>query len=80
MGRAVHGHGDEMPEDFLRCAKNGGRVRTIHPKGRPDVNIKVCYKGGKSTHGEPEHRGGSKRGRGHSADGKRGTKKAKNKL
>uniref|UniRef100_A0A6M3ISA7 Uncharacterized protein n=1 Tax=viral metagenome TaxID=1070528 RepID=A0A6M3ISA7_9ZZZZ len=30
-----------MPEDFLKCVKNGGRVRTITLKN--DKYMRVCY-------------------------------------
>ena len=33
-----------MPEDFTRCIKKGGRVRTIKPKGKESKTyIRVCY-------------------------------------
>jgi hypothetical protein len=39
-----------MPEAFLNCVKNGGRVRTTKLKnGR---YIKICYKDGNSYSGE----------------------------
>ena len=39
-----------MPADFLKCVKDGGRVRTINPK--PGKYLRVCYKDGKSYSGE----------------------------
>ena len=39
-----------MPADFEACVKNGGRVRTI--KVGANKYMHVCYKDGKSTHGE----------------------------
>lgn len=42
-----------MPADFLKCVKDGGRVRTIVPK--PGRYLRVCYLGGKSYSGEVKH-------------------------
>lgn len=44
-----------MPEDFTRCVRRGGRIKTIKP--RPDVYIPVCYPkgGGSPVHGEVHH-------------------------
>jgi len=42
-----------MPQDFLRCVKEGGRVRTIKPK--KGVYLKICYLNGKSYAGEVHH-------------------------
>jgi len=44
-----------MPTSFLKCVKEGGRVRTIKP--RPDVYIHICYPkgGGKPVAGEVHH-------------------------
>jgi len=40
-----------MPENFLRCVKNGGKVRTIAIKKGKYMH--VCYdKQGRSFHGE----------------------------
>jgi len=42
-----------MPQDFLNCVKNGGRVRTkVIKKG---TYIHICYKDGKSYSGEVKH-------------------------
>ena len=39
-----------MPEDFERCVRNGGRVRTKKlPNGK---YIKLCFLNGKSYSGE----------------------------
>lgn len=40
-----------MPEDFIRCVKNGGKIVTKKLKG--DKYIKICYdKDGNSYSGE----------------------------
>lgn len=39
-----------MPKAFVSCYKSGGRVRTVQRGG---YNTPVCFKGGKSYHGEP---------------------------
>jgi len=39
-----------MPADFEKCVSSGGRVRTV--KVGKDKYMHVCYKDGKSTHGE----------------------------
>jgi len=39
-----------MPADFLKCVKNGGKVRTITMPGNKYVH--VCSIGGKSYYGE----------------------------
>jgi len=40
-----------MPEDFLRCVQEGGRVRTI--KAGKGKYLHICYdKNGKSHHSE----------------------------
>ena len=44
-----------MPANFLRCARHGGKVLTIRPKGpKSRALMKVCKPagGGKWTHGE----------------------------
>ena len=43
-----------MPKGFERCVRNGGRVRTLKPKGKGSPTyLKVCYdKKGKSHAGE----------------------------
>ena len=45
-----------MPAKFLKCVRNGGRVRTMTPKS--GVGIKVCFPkgGGPSVRGEVEHK------------------------
>jgi len=46
-----------MPEDFLKCVKNKGRVRTISlPNNR---YMAVCFIGGRSYHGEVHHNKGA---------------------
>ncbi len=50
-----------MPKAFLECVKKGGKVRTIKPKGRPDVYIKVCYINGKAYPGEVHYVKGAKK-------------------
>lgn len=35
-----------MPEDFLRCVREGGKVRTKNLKG--NKYIRICFKNGKS--------------------------------
>lgn len=39
-----------MPEDFVNCVKNGGRVKTIKLKGSKYMH--VCFLNGKSHAGE----------------------------
>lgn len=39
-----------MPDDFDKCVRDGGRVRTIKPK--PGKFMRICFKGGKSFVGE----------------------------
>lgn len=41
-----------MPDNFIRCQRRGGKIKTIKP--RPDVVIHVCYptSGGPPVHGE----------------------------
>jgi hypothetical protein len=39
-----------MPKDFLECVREKGRVRTIKPN--PSEYLYICYKDGKSYHGE----------------------------
>jgi hypothetical protein len=41
-----------MPDNFTRCQRRGGKIKTIKP--RPDVSILVCYptSGGPPVHGE----------------------------
>lgn len=42
-----------MPADFDKCVSDGGRVRTIAVKGKPNKYMHVCYdKAGKSHAGE----------------------------
>ena len=44
-----------MPAKFVKCVREGGRVRTIKP--RPDVYIHICYPkgGGEPVAGEVHH-------------------------
>jgi len=47
-----------MPADFLRCIRDGGRVRT---KSLPDNKyIRICFLGGKSYAGESQTRKSAK--------------------
>ncbi len=39
-----------MPEDFLKCIENGGKV--ITKRVNKNQYIKVCYKDGKNYSGE----------------------------
>jgi len=39
-----------MPEPFLKCVREGGKVRTKSLKG--GKYIRICYKNGKSYSGE----------------------------
>jgi len=39
-----------MPEDYLRCIKEGGRVRS--KRLNKDEYLPICYKDGKSYAGE----------------------------
>jgi hypothetical protein len=41
-----------MPDDFTRCQRRGGKIRTIKP--RADISIPICYPtdGGTPVHGE----------------------------
>jgi len=42
-----------MPAGFERCVREGGRVRTIKPKGQGSKTyIHVCWLNGKSYQGE----------------------------
>jgi hypothetical protein len=42
-----------MPADFDKCQSEGGRIRTIKPKGSDSRQyMHVCFKGGKSHAGE----------------------------
>lgn len=42
-----------MPKDFEWCVKQGGKVKTIKPKGKSSKTyIRVCYYKGKSYTGE----------------------------
>lgn len=42
-----------MPEDFNKCVKERGKVRTIRVKGHKDEYMHICYdKNGKSHAGE----------------------------
>jgi hypothetical protein len=44
-----------MPEDFLKCVREKGKVRTIDVKDHPDMYLHVCYDAkGKSHSGEPK--------------------------
>jgi len=48
-----------MPEAFERCVREGGRVRTIKPKGKESKTyLLVCYPkgGGSPIHGETKER------------------------
>lgn len=48
-----------MPEKFNRCVMNGGRVRTIKPKGKGSATyVHVCWPkgGGSPVRGEVKHR------------------------
>jgi len=46
-----------MPEDFLKCVRNGGKVRTKKLKG--NKYIKICFIDGKSYSGEVHTRNGN---------------------
>lgn len=50
----------EMPEDFERCRRAGGRIRTIKPKGKGSKTyMPVCYdKKNKAHPGETKKRKG----------------------
>lgn len=39
-----------MPEDFMRCVKNGGEIKTIIPK--KGKYLRICYLNGNSYQGE----------------------------
>lgn len=39
-----------MPASFEKCVREKGRVRTIKPN--PSEYLHICYKDGKSYHGE----------------------------
>jgi len=39
-----------MPEAFLNCVKNGGKIRTIIPK--KGKYLRICYLKGRSYQGE----------------------------
>ena len=43
-----------MPQDFLKCVKAGGRVRTKSLKD--NKFIRICFKDGKSYSGEVQTR------------------------
>lgn len=47
-----------MPKDFLRCVRQGGRVRTIKPRGSKNpLYIHICYdRNNKSYIGEKKYR------------------------
>ena len=48
-----------MPKTFTRCVKQGGRVRTIKPKGKGDrTYVPICYPkgGGSPVSGEVKKR------------------------
>jgi len=46
-----------LPKEFIKCVREGGRVRTIKPKGESSRKyMKVCYKSGKSYAGEVKTR------------------------
>jgi len=48
-----------MPKEFNKCVKEGGRVRTIKPKGQKSKTyVHVCYPkgGGPSVSGEVKKR------------------------
>ena len=47
-----------MPADFLRCIKDGGRVRTKELSG--NKYMRICFKDGKSYAGEPQTRKSAK--------------------
>ena len=43
-----------MPKGFLKCVRDGGRVRTIKlSKGR---YMRICFIGGKTFEGEVKHK------------------------
>lgn len=47
----------KLPKEFIKCVREGGRVRTIKPKGESSRKyMKVCYKSGKSYAGEVKTR------------------------
>ena len=48
-----------MPKAFDKCAKTGGKIRTVAPK--KGTYIHVCYKGGKSYSGHVKHTKSSSR-------------------
>lgn len=52
-----------MPRAFKKCVREGGRVRTLKPKGRKSKKyMPVCFKGGKSYAGEVKMaKGGSRK-------------------
>jgi hypothetical protein len=52
--------GGNMPAGFLKCVKNGGRVRTKNLGNGKYIHI--CFIGGKSYAGEPKTRKGVKLG------------------
>lgn len=44
-----------MPAGFDKCQSEGGRIRTIKPKGKDDpAYVPVCFSGGKSHAGHPK--------------------------
>jgi len=43
-----------MPEDFLRCIREKGKVRTKTLSG--GKYIRICFKGGKSYSGEVQQK------------------------
>lgn len=69
-----------MPKDFLKCVRQGGRVRTIKPRGYDDpLYINICYdRSGKSHHGEKKYRKGKKSKSKKKSKKKKSKKKKKN--